>query len=386
MITLSILIPTKNRSEYLSDILSSILEWQRVDFEIIIQDNSDDTKTKDVVSNHLSDRRVKYFYDQSELSVIDNFENALINSSGKIITAIGDDDGILPIVMNISDWMISNEVDTVLTDKADYVWPDLISKYNSDYNNSKLKFYKCTKVGFVKLDAKNELSKVCEHGGTTMGKLPRVYYGLVARNCLEKVKTITGVFFPGPSPDMANAVSTSLVVENFYYYNFPAFIAGSSSKSTAGLGLKRKHIGNISEIKHLPKNTLSEWDPLIPIFWSGPTIWAQSASVVLKKMNIDKKINYNYLCARTFVFFPQHRNLIFDAFKQRDGKIKNIIYTFYWYLYNWKLRFDNIFPKIMKKIGIKNSSVIVFDNQKSISQAVQTLIHFTSINEIGSKN
>lgn len=68
---------------------------------------------------------------------------------------------------------------------------------------------------------------------------------------------------------MANAVSVSLAVNNHYYYNFPIFIAGSSSKSTAGLGLKRKHIGKISEIKHLPKNTLSEWDSHIPEFWSA---------------------------------------------------------------------------------------------------------------------
>ncbi|EFG1084042.1 glycosyltransferase, partial [Escherichia coli] len=45
MIKLSILIPTKNRSEYLDDVLSSLLTWKRDDFEVIIQDNSDDLKT-----------------------------------------------------------------------------------------------------------------------------------------------------------------------------------------------------------------------------------------------------------------------------------------------------------------------------------------------------
>ncbi|HAP0100263.1 TPA: glycosyltransferase family 2 protein, partial [Escherichia coli] len=118
MIKLSILIPTKNRSEYLDDVLSSLLTWKRDDFEVIIQDNSDDLKTHNVVEKYRYDHRVKYFYVKEHLSVIDNFEYAVKNSSGKIITAIGDDDGILPIVMDVADWMLKNSVEAVLTNKA----------------------------------------------------------------------------------------------------------------------------------------------------------------------------------------------------------------------------------------------------------------------------
>ncbi|HFP9950180.1 TPA: hypothetical protein ACHOT6_005193, partial [Escherichia coli] len=97
-----------------------------------------------------------------------------------------------------------------------------------------------------------------------MGRLPRIYYGLVCRESLDHVFNLTGQYFPGPSPDMANAASLSLVIKSFYYLNFPVFIAGSSSKSAAGLGLKRKHLGAISEIKHLPMNTMAEWNKNIP--------------------------------------------------------------------------------------------------------------------------
>ncbi|MCQ8914358.1 glycosyltransferase, partial [Escherichia albertii] len=74
MIKLSILIPTKNRSEYLDDVLSSLLTWNRDDFEIIIQDNSNDLKTHNVVKKYRHDHRIKYFYVKEHLSVIDNFE------------------------------------------------------------------------------------------------------------------------------------------------------------------------------------------------------------------------------------------------------------------------------------------------------------------------
>ncbi|KNC94552.1 glycosyltransferase family 2 protein [Trabulsiella odontotermitis] len=377
MTTLSILIPTKNRSEYLDDILSSILKWERKDFEIIIQDNSDSNKTRNVVEKYLTDNRVKYYFSSEELSVIDNFEYAVNNSSGNIITAVGDDDGLLPAVMDISDWMLENAADAVLTDKADYVWPDLISKYNSGYNNSKLRLKKKICVEYKKIDPIEELRKVCNHGGTTMGLLPRIYYGLVKKDCLCKVQSLTGQFFPGPSPDMANAISLSLIVNNFYYLQYPAFIAGSSSKSTAGMGLKRKHVGSISEIKHLPKNTLSEWDELIPAFWSGPTIWAQSASCTIKKINPSYALNYNYLYARCYVFFPEKYKCIFDALKKGRGGFKSMITVLFWYIYNWKLRLDNLLPKIWRKFGKIDSTVIVVDEQPNISQAVKSLITHT---------
>lgn len=378
MTTLSVLIPTKNRSEYLDDVLSSILKWDRMDFEIVIQDNSDDNKTQDVVSKYLRDSRVKYFFIREDLSVIDNFENAVKNSSGAIITAIGDDDGILPIVMDISDWMLDKNVDAVLTDKADYVWPDLLSRYNSSYNNSKIKFSKDINKQYNKIEPLKELMNVCKHGGTTMGMLPRIYYGLVNRKSLDEVHNITGQYFPGPSPDMANAVSLSLVVKDLYYLRYPAFIAGSSSKSTAGLGLKRKHVGSIGEIKHLPKNTLDEWDKLIPLYWSGPTIWAQSASIVMKKMGCKYSLDYDYLYARCLVFFPQHFNLISEKIHIHGVKIKNYFRIMFFYLYNWNLRLVNLMPKLMKKLGKNDSSIIIVDNQLKISEAVETIISYTS--------
>ncbi|HFQ9138807.1 glycosyltransferase family 2 protein [Enterobacter cancerogenus] len=381
MKTLSILIPTKNRSLYLDDILSSVLKWKRRDFEIIIQDNSDDEHTKEIVSKHLYDDRVKYFLNQDDLSVIDNFDFAVKNSNGTIVTAIGDDDGILPDVMDVADWMINNGIDSVLTDKADYVWPDLVSKFNSDYNNSKLKFNKLSQSKYLQIDAISELREVCKLGGTSMGRLPRIYYGLVQRRILDIVHNITGEYFPGPSPDMANAVSVSLAVNNHYYYNFPIFIAGSSSKSTAGLGLKRKHIGKISEIKHLPKNTLSEWDSHIPEFWSGPTIWAQSASLAMRKMNSRLMLNYNYLYARTLVFFPEHRRIIFEKVFAASTVARSAFPITLWYIYNWKLRFDNLLPKLLKKTGFNLSSTVIIDNLKSISEAVDAFIYYIENND-----
>ncbi|WP_151994389.1 glycosyltransferase family 2 protein [Buttiauxella massiliensis] len=379
MTSLSILIPTKNRHEYLRDVLSSILSWDSQDFEIVVQDNSDDNATYLAIEEYLSDHRLKYFYESEWLSVVDNFELAITNSSGQIITAIGDDDGVLPCILLLSTLMIDENIDALLPMKADYTWPDLISKYNSTFNNSKLRYSKSISEVLRRRDAMKELNKVLSLGATIIGGLPRIYYGLVQRKCLDEVKIRTGCYLPGPSPDMANAVSLGLVVQSFFSVEWPVFIAGSSVKSTAGMGLKRTHIGNIEEISHLPKDTSSKWDSLIPKFWSGPTIWAQSASSSINEFHCkdDFCLNYTYLYARCFVFFPERFQELVQLIRTSNYEGFSWFKFVCYYVSIWKLRFDSLIPKIKTKFGYsKMQDVYMSEDVMNISQAVNLMNDF----------
>jgi hypothetical protein len=76
---------------------------------------------------------------------------------------------------------------------------------------------------------------------------------------------------------MAITASMALFTKKLYYVDFPPFIAGNSSKSTAGMGAKGAAYSKIEEISFLPKDCGSNWSELIPRYWSGPTIWAESA-------------------------------------------------------------------------------------------------------------
>jgi hypothetical protein len=53
---------------------------------------------------------------------------------------------------------------------------------------------------------------------------------------------------------MANHRFNGIVHEKIVLCGFPSFIAGNSSKSTAGMGAKGQHIGKIEEISFLPKD------------------------------------------------------------------------------------------------------------------------------------
>ncbi|MDH5359388.1 MAG: glycosyltransferase [Gammaproteobacteria bacterium] len=85
----SILIPTKNRSHLVSTAIESVLNQSFDDFEIIIADNDDNSSaTKNVVSN-FNDIRIKYIR-TGGLSMVENWEAARNNSSGKFITVLED--------------------------------------------------------------------------------------------------------------------------------------------------------------------------------------------------------------------------------------------------------------------------------------------------------
>ena len=67
---------------------------------------------------------------------------------------------------------------------------------------------------------------MCQKRRTSFDGLPKIYYGMVRRRCLQSVKVETGSYFPGPSPDMSGAVAVSKYVQHMCYVDYPIFIPG----------------------------------------------------------------------------------------------------------------------------------------------------------------
>lgn len=377
MVALSIVIPTKNRHGYLVDVVRYILSWKSQDFEVVVQDNSDDVSLKHLLAEFSSDIRLRYFHSSGWMSVIDNFNTALSKCEGQIVTMIGDDDGIMPWSIDIARWMIENKVESVLPERGEYTWPDLKGSYNSDYYNSKLR---CRDVFTAKvsvLDPVSELNSSLKLGGCTLADMPRLYYGFISRKSLDIVKSTTGSYFPGPSPDMANASSCSLIVKNHYKLDFPVFISGSCSSSTSGLGVKRAHEGDIDTIKHLPKDSKKNWESSLPLFWSGPTVWAESIIKSVRAMKSEVMLdsfNFSYLYARCFVF---NRRLYSEVLKSVLNNRKNSswLMILYYYFCIWFLRFKVLLPKLKEKIFHKNSDIVI-DNKEIISKALASFENY----------
>lgn len=91
----SVLLPTRNRLEYLRYAVETVRRQDFDDWEIVISDNCSDDDIEGYVRS-MSEDRIKYFRTSEFIPVTDNWNAALERSSGEYVVMLGDDDGLLP--------------------------------------------------------------------------------------------------------------------------------------------------------------------------------------------------------------------------------------------------------------------------------------------------
>ena len=88
---LSVIVPTYNRKEMLSDALKGILSQSLRDIEVIVVDDCSSDGTQDFM-NDLKDKRIRYFRREKNTGVHYNYSLGLSNAQGKYIVFHDDDD------------------------------------------------------------------------------------------------------------------------------------------------------------------------------------------------------------------------------------------------------------------------------------------------------
>lgn len=325
---LSIVVPTKNRYEYLESLIRLIESFNNSDIELVIQDNSDDNSRILTFMKSMKVRNTVYNYFQGDINVVKNCDMALSNSTGKYVCFLGDDDLISYKVYDYVKFMDKNKIESSVFEVATYNWPGIVYKIHAFPSL----IIRKSKNKIIKIDVHDEFNNLLEKGATTLGKMPRVYHGIIRRDKLQEIYNISGTYFPGPSPDIANSVALVKVIKNHVYCDFPIISSGKSPKSTAGLGAKHKHTGELKDIRFLPKDIEERWNIEIPKIWTAATIYGQSAIEAMNAVGLKERIedlNFNYLYA---YFVSTNTNYIdlFKIFKKKAEYYKSS--KFYYYM------------------------------------------------------
>lgn len=92
---ISVCIATYNGENYIERQLSSIISQLNDDDEVIISDDSNNSRTKDIVMN-MRDQRINYYNGSHRGTATSNFEKALQRAKGDIIFLSDQDDEWLP--------------------------------------------------------------------------------------------------------------------------------------------------------------------------------------------------------------------------------------------------------------------------------------------------
>ena len=125
----SVLLPTRNGGELLADCISSILEQDFDDFELVVSDNANTDRTPEILQRLAGTPRLKVVRQNAPLPVAENWTAALRASTGQYILMMGDDDYLLPHALRTLDAVIARhgEPDCVLYNALLYVAPGAVS-------------------------------------------------------------------------------------------------------------------------------------------------------------------------------------------------------------------------------------------------------------------
>lgn len=304
-ILLSVIIPTYNRYKYLRGCLESLSRLKSDQVEIIVQDNTENNIEIVNFISILNDKRIKYYHIKEHICVGDNCDEAMKHVTGKYVCMIGDDDTICDTMVNAAQYCLENSIDAVKFYFPGFNWPDMI--FQGKKKEANLFFKEKADGSITFINAKEVLLRAIKKADG-VDLMPRVYHGMVSKECLDRIYEKAGSYFPGPSPDMGNAAAVCLESKKSAYISDYLMVSGYGYTSARGEGNRQQHYGKLDEKPWLPSDIIERWDNNIPKIFSGETIIADSFTESLRRMgreDLRKKYNYSYLYA---MFIWHHKD------------------------------------------------------------------------------
>jgi len=93
----SICIPSYNYAHYIQETIKSVLKQTYKNFELIIVDNCSTDNTEEIVNKYISiDSRIKYFYNDTNIGLVENLSRCLVMASGEYVKILCADDLLEP--------------------------------------------------------------------------------------------------------------------------------------------------------------------------------------------------------------------------------------------------------------------------------------------------
>lgn len=223
----SIVIPTRNRAEYLSYAIQSVLESSRSDIELIVSNNFSTDETAEILSQ-IGDPRLRVISPSVSLPMAGHYEFAITQATGEWITILGDDDAVLPYIFERLDKYTEQypKIDIISSSRAYYFWEGCEDLYGNTviaYSSSPNSRVRSTK---------KDLHAVLK-GFRSCFDMPQIYTSnIIKRSLYEEIKKQSGgCFYHSIIPDMYSVVALSLARDEYLRLDEPLFWVGTSNKS-----------------------------------------------------------------------------------------------------------------------------------------------------------
>lgn len=317
---LSVVVPTKNNHDCISFLVQGFLKWAselRGEIELVIVDNSD---KKDTNVESQSGELVNYHWSNDTLDILQNFDRSILLSKGEFVCIIGDDDTVIPTIIDVAKLLKSKKIDSAIAEMIPYYWPSVNTYLVPNNTNGFIEFY-TGKPLFEEVNISKSLTKVLKNGGCKyLNILPSAYHSMVKRESLLNLLEKYGTAFPGPSPDISNAILLALEQVSCARVG-PFVVSGAKSGSAAAEGASHSHHGHLDTRKSFINRGVFKWPKSAPQFFCGPTMWSVTVSHTLHYADNEKfsnKLNSSSLHAHCLVFHPIYwKNILTSLLEQK---------------------------------------------------------------------
>lgn len=226
----TIIIPQKNRAEYIGHTIRTCMMQDYPNIEILVSDDCSDDNSVEIVKKLMTiDSRIRLFAHEKHLGMRDNFEYVLNQVKPGYVMALGGDDGLSPGSIRRM-YEILQETNTQLL-----TWTPHIFYYPDRPDGSSILCVKRYKKYYVKkLEAQRYLNKIAKTFNYATDDCPMFYIkGVASTELVNRVKSRTpdGSFYTCPTPDGFSGVVLAGEAKEYAFTNEPLSITGSSPKS-----------------------------------------------------------------------------------------------------------------------------------------------------------
>lgn len=227
----TVLIPQKDRAEYIGATLRTCMIQDYPNFEIIVSDDcSEDNSVEVIQSLAEQDKRIKLFAHTKHLGMRDNFEFALNQVRPGYVIALGGDDGLTPGCI----WRMYEILKE--TGKQLLTWTPAVFCYSTPSSNGHniLLVKRRRNKGVRILKSSDFLQKISRTFRYQIDECPMFYMkGVASTEIVNRVKSRTkdGSFYYCPTPDGFSGVVLAGEVEDYAFTYEPLSIGGTTPKS-----------------------------------------------------------------------------------------------------------------------------------------------------------
>lgn len=226
----SVIIPQKNRSEFLIHTLKTCMIQDYPKFEIIVSDDcSDDNSVAMIQQLAQNDHRIKLFAHKTHLGMRDNFEFALNQVKPGYVIALGGDDGLVPGCI----WRMFEIIQKTKTDLL--TWRPAGFKYpETEIEPTFFSVPRVKKAGIRYISSEVFLNKMATTLRYQVDDCPMIYVkGVASTELINKVKSRTkdGCFYYCPTPDGFSGIVLAGEVDKYVFTEEPLSIVGTTTKS-----------------------------------------------------------------------------------------------------------------------------------------------------------